>query len=363
MPTNPVHHCAKDDTDWSYVYFGSYPQTEVTGTALTSAITNVDYDTNGDAWVNGMKYRRISKSDTNYDSHFGNSTYRYFKWERIKWRVLENNGNTLFVVADQGLDCKDYNEEKTSITWEHCTLRTWLNETFYNTAFSNSEQGAIMQQTVVNDNNPWNGTLGGNNTQDNVYLLSIAEVTNPKYGFCEDDDGNSPSRWMQPSDYAAVMGCGKGGPNDYAENCYWWLRSPGKDTDQAANVFDDGTDSHNTWDGNCYDVDMFSFATVPALHINLSSELWTTIDGITSNEAIGNPEHHCSKDDCTDWSYVYFGSYPQTEVADDALTMEIIGANYDTNGDAWVDGMKYRRASSDANSTAYFGDSNYRYFK
>lgn len=36
MPKNPVHHCTKDDaedtgrndtTDWSNVYFGSYPQT------------------------------------------------------------------------------------------------------------------------------------------------------------------------------------------------------------------------------------------------------------------------------------------------------------------------------------------------
>lgn len=45
-PANPVHHCTRsnditDDTDWSYVYFGSYPQTEVTGNELTSAITGL----------------------------------------------------------------------------------------------------------------------------------------------------------------------------------------------------------------------------------------------------------------------------------------------------------------------------------
>ncbi len=33
-PQNPVHHCTKlndgtDTTDWNYVYFGSYPQTEI----------------------------------------------------------------------------------------------------------------------------------------------------------------------------------------------------------------------------------------------------------------------------------------------------------------------------------------------
>lgn len=59
-PANPVHNCTKKDdgtdtTAWSYVYFGSYPQTEVTGSALTAAITGASYDANGDAWVNGTK--------------------------------------------------------------------------------------------------------------------------------------------------------------------------------------------------------------------------------------------------------------------------------------------------------------------
>ncbi len=155
-PANPVHHCTKqdngtDNTDWSYVYFGTYPQTEVTGDALTSEITGASYDANGDAWVNGTKYRRVSKSDTNYDGYFGNSQYRYFKWEQIKWRVLQNNGSTLFVVADKGIDCKDYHEPGGSITWENCTLRNWLNNDFYNLAFSSSEQSDIVQQNVINE--------------------------------------------------------------------------------------------------------------------------------------------------------------------------------------------------------------------
>lgn len=66
-----------------------------------AAITGAAYDSNGGAWVNGTKYRRISKSDTNDDAYFVDSTYRYFKWERIKWRVLQNDGSILFVVADK----------------------------------------------------------------------------------------------------------------------------------------------------------------------------------------------------------------------------------------------------------------------
>lgn len=174
MPKNPIHHCTKQDdgsdyTDWNYVYFGSYPQTEVIGDALTTAITGASYDANGDAWVDGMKYRRIGKSDTDNSNHFGLlNGYRYFKWERIKWRVLENNGCTLFVVADKGLDCEDYTYTE-GITWENCTIRNWLNNNFYGMAFSSNEQGAIVEQTIVNADNPYFGTEGGNDTRDKVF--------------------------------------------------------------------------------------------------------------------------------------------------------------------------------------------------
>ncbi len=299
-PQNPVHTCTKendgtDATKWSYVYFGSYPQTEVTGDALTAAITGASYDANGDAWINGTKYRRMKKSDANYSStdsgYFqwnGDNDYHYFKWERIKWRVLENNGSTLFVVADQGLDCKDYNETYTSITWENCTLRTWLNGTFYNTAFSSSEQGAIVQQTVVNY-----GTAGGNDTQDNVYLLSVAEVTNPECGFCEDYSVYSASRWMQPSEYAHAMGA-----NTYSSsitggnaNCRWWLRSPGSRTSNAADVHFNGSVYRSGFP--VYDT---SDAVTPALQINLSSDLWSTVDDGTNGEGGGSGTGSGSED-------------------------------------------------------------------
>lgn len=276
-PANPVHHCTKkndgtDTTDWSYVYFGSYPQTEVTGAALTSAIAGADYDANGDAWVNGTKYRRISKSDTNHDEYFGDTTYRYFKWERIKWRVLQNDDSTLFVMSDKGLDCKDYNETYTSVTWENCTLRNWLNGSFYGTAFSSSEQGAIVEQTVMNEDNSYYGTAGGNDTTDKVYLLSIGEVTNSAYGFCEDERTYSASRYLISSDYAHARGAWicPSGDSDHEETCRGWLRSSGGNMDDAAYVNILGlVNSHG------FDVNIDHVVVLPVLHIDLSSDLWS----------------------------------------------------------------------------------------
>ena len=275
FPANPVHHCTgetggSDYTDWDYVYFGSYPQTEVTGDLLIREIIEADYDANGDAWINGIKYRRISISDTRYDGYFGDSKYRYFKWQRIKWRVLQNTGNALFVIPDIVLDCKNYHDSSDAVTWGNCTLRTWLNGTFYNTAFSNNEQEEIMRQIVVNDDN----------TQDKVYLLSMDEVTTPKYGFCEKYDTDSVSRWMQPSDYAHAMGAYVYSNINTCENanCIWWLRFPIYDSNTVACVLSFGS---LTYYGG-YDVTTPYMAVVPALHFSLTSDLWTTTDDGTS---------------------------------------------------------------------------------
>ena len=260
----------KDNAAWSYVYFGSYPQNEVKDGAVIYAIDKAIEkcgtiaDTGMDVWVNGVKYRRISKNDTNnirYFDDMSNNGYRYFKWERIKWKVLKNDGNTLFVVTDRAIDCKDYNEEFKSITWETSTIREWLNTSFYNTAFSNNEQSAIVTQNVVNEEHPFYGTEGGNNTSDKIYLLSISEVTNETYGFCSDYGTVSMSRGIKASDYANARGTWslRGNNSAYEGNCDWWLRSP-----YAMYVTSDG---YINWDGALVNDD--SVGICPALHINI----------------------------------------------------------------------------------------------
>ena len=142
-PANPAYHTVTGQTIWSYVYFGSYPQSEVNEADLTPAIKQADYTETSDAWVNGTKYRRLRKEDAANPEFFGNSDFRYFLWEPIKWRVMQNNEKTLFVIADIGLDCKMFHDIKAyntfeTITWETCSLRHWLNNDFYQTAFNSS---------------------------------------------------------------------------------------------------------------------------------------------------------------------------------------------------------------------------------
>ena len=227
-------------TTWDCIYFGNYWQN----------------DTNGDG-----------KADEND------------KKQPIKWRVLSVNGNDAFLLADQNLDGKSYNKEYTEVTWATCTLRTWLNDTFLNTAFTSAEQAAIKNTTVVNEDNPYNDTEGGENTTDKVYLLSIAEASNTAYGFNGEFNTRSETRVAKNTAYVA----GKEGMHAIGEVGVWWLRSPGYGSIRASHVDYDGLgDLHS------FNVDCDGFAVRPALHLNLSSSnLWSYAGKVTS-EDVGN---------------------------------------------------------------------------
>ena len=206
--------------------------------------------------------------------------------EPIKWRVLSVHGNDAFLLADQNLDAKPYNEEDTDVTWATCTLRTWLNGTFLNTAFTSAEQAAIKNTTVVNDDNPYYDTEGGENTTDKVYLLSIAEASNTAYGFNGEFRTESETREAKNTAYAKERGAWTETSTEYEGNGYWWLRSPGYYSFTASSVSNNGYGD----DGGNF---VFSDgrAVRPALHLNLSSStLWRYAGKVTANGGGGSSQ-------------------------------------------------------------------------
>ena len=232
-------------TTWDCIYFGNYWQN----------------DTNGDG-----------KADQNDQK------------EPIKWRVLSVHGNDAFLLADQTLDAKPYNEECENVTWATCTLRTWLNNTFLNTAFTSAEQAAIKNTTVVNDDNPKYGTEGGENTTDKVYILSIAEASNTAYGFNGEFHAYSETREAKNTAYAKECGACTSTSTEYEGNGDWWLRSPGHVSLYASNVNYSGR-------GGSLSVYYGGDAVRPALHLNLSSStLWSYAGKVTSEGGGGSSQ-------------------------------------------------------------------------
>lgn len=154
--------------------------------------------------------------------------------ENIEWLVLAKKDNRLLVTSQYALDCQQYNTSYTSVTWESCTLRKWLNADFFNAAFSDGEKVMIPTVTVSAYKNPDYSTNPGSATEDKVFLLSITEAN--RY-FKTDEE-----RMCVPTSYAKAHGAytssdyTKGG----AATCWWWLRSPGDDQGDAAYVLNGG---------------------------------------------------------------------------------------------------------------------------
>ena len=96
--------------------------------------------------------------------------------EEIEWIVLEKKGSSLMLISKYGLDSQRYTETNAYITWETCTLRSWLNKEFLNDAFSADEQKRILVSDVSSDENPRHQSYQGEPTRDKVYLLSILEL-------------------------------------------------------------------------------------------------------------------------------------------------------------------------------------------
>ena len=135
--------------------------------------------------------------------------------EDIEWLVLAKSGNKMLVISKYALDGQEYNTSYTSVTWETCSLRKWLNGTFINNAFSAEEQAMIPTVNVAADKNPDYITDPGNATQDSI--------TEANQYYTSDE-----ARKCAPTDYAIAQGAytsdiykagGRG-------TCWWWLRSP-----------------------------------------------------------------------------------------------------------------------------------------
>ena len=106
------------------------------------------------------------------------------------------------------------------------------------------EKERIAKTTIKNNNNPWYGTIGGRDTRDKIFLLSIEEVINY---FGDSGDLRNRKGWYRGNN-RFVLDDGKGHLiNDQynteraakdadGQASWWWLRSPGKDSKSAAIV-------------------------------------------------------------------------------------------------------------------------------
>lgn len=254
-----------------YIEFGSYPQTYV-GSSMNSTLeewytqntpTSVaTYSQNfgkyyAYLYTDGFIYARGLSQPyaTGYKYHNGDDVIEkgsavWFKVEPIKWIILNYDNyksgkdDYLEVISHLALSGGVKFSNSTTDTdgiigtsddpnqWQICRIRTWLNSTFYDSAFTPQEQSIIKQTLVGNNligdaNNELSDTRG-QQTVDKLYCPSYWELTDKNNLLI-----SQKTRSTSPTDYAISTCCAV---YDNAYNtstgkiCLYWTRSVGSTT-------------------------------------------------------------------------------------------------------------------------------------
>ena len=149
---------------------------------------------------------------------------RYFQGKDDKkrplyWYIIDLNNNQMTLLSKYAIHSLPYHSEKKNITWETCSLREYLNDQFYNAAFNEKEQTAILNMPLEPALGEGKSLIQSRRTRDKVFLLDADMV------------GNLPDeiRICYPTKKAVAENSlfrGRGlSTEDYT---YWWLRNPGK---------------------------------------------------------------------------------------------------------------------------------------
>ena len=190
------------------------------------------------------------------------------------WVVRTFDDGTRLLLAKHALERVPFNDAFVETTWDACTLRSWLNGTFLDEAFSSDELAAIVEARTPADGETLpadagedgvvgsgraDGSAGADRpadaTRDRVFALSVADVE-----ACLGARGDGlmhPELVARATDHAAAQGVTV---NSDTGGTGWWLRTPGVSGTRVACVSGEGIVGPNG-----YGVNLGGFAVRPAI--------------------------------------------------------------------------------------------------
>lgn len=138
--------------------------------------------------------------------------------EPIEWIVLQLTDSGALLISRYALDCMAYNNYKTNVTWGTSSLRAWLNDTFYYSAFSADERSLILTTRVEYETDVGSGARARVN--DRIYIPSYDEAVS----FWSKSSGFK--NWSATA-YAIAHADAQGEEIYSYPEFYFWLRTPG----------------------------------------------------------------------------------------------------------------------------------------
>lgn len=150
------------------------------------------------------KTERVKQTTNNFIFGHYDQESKGGDYSPIEWRILDEKNDYLLLVSDKCLDISNFSNDGGNV-WERSDIRNWLNDYFYNTAFTEDEKQLIISSLKTNDK---------------VFLLSEEEIS--KY-FKNLDD-----RKAEYSAYARERYCRKISHKVREPYAFWWTRTATK---------------------------------------------------------------------------------------------------------------------------------------
>ena len=217
-----------DPTDENYFYMGYYPQTGYLADELPEYVTETVFDSDNFARIYGVEYTRVKNGEV----------YEYFVAEPVRWWIIASTADSYTVIADRLIDCIPFNDALVSVTWDVSTLKTWTNETFYNSCFNESEKNFIVEHTTPASWNYYYDFTSGSDTIDKIGMIPAASLSDGTHVFKDhDSEASMLLRKSLVTDYAKAKGAFVD-ENGYGK--WWTATSASKDDWYTITVTNDG---------------------------------------------------------------------------------------------------------------------------
>lgn len=197
------------------VFMGSYPQSDVTDEETLTGLAAFEFDmqpllsshgnpavvegwtdSNENYWYkdveyNGKKYRGVfivrrrsgggyRQENAGYNPLFFDAGRNYqvkiywFHYDPVKWSVADEGNGEAFLVCRTKLETVKFGHDK----WESSPVRSYLNDTIYNSMFNDGQKKTVLTSLVANDEKSMGDSTGFETapTEDKLFLLSYAEL-------------------------------------------------------------------------------------------------------------------------------------------------------------------------------------------
>lgn len=203
---------------------------------------------------NGKKYRAVfysllrknfSLQNTNVDGAQRINRYEHtekiycFEFQPIRWSIVRENRDWATLIAQVGLDSREFNDRALLSDWDSATLYDWLNGEFLETAFNEEQSGWLCGKADYDESAR---VFIPDRKEDSAFFMSDRSV-------------------MGITDYFKCIGGGlapDGGLKSF------WITDSDNDIEDEAKVIDPGLRCIAT-----QYVDCTSVAVVPKIYIRL----------------------------------------------------------------------------------------------